>query len=227
MAAKKKPQIGFGPISDDVANIIKKAIMKGGDKGSQGRRVLRALESRAGGMFSSSPAAKKVTQTNAAARKGRKQVERTIAKRADMAKTTKMAKEFGNSQSGKGLKWDGSPTKGTKAYKAGQSKAERDMAAKKTKETAINKNTRYMNKIDVEKARGTGRTVSPTSGKVRIVPKGRAAEGRSRAGAMESSLGKRFADGAAKRARLEKAVKDAKTPEARLKARRALRDFPK
>jgi len=223
--APKKPAISLGPISDDLARIIKKAIMQGGKKGAQGARILRSLESKAGGIFSSTPSAKKVTQTMISASKGKKQVQRTVAKRAEMAKTTRMADEFSKSQSGKGLKWDGSPTKATKNYRTGQTKAERDLATKTAKETRINKNTKYMNKIDIETARGTGRTVSPTTGRVRNVPKGRAAEGRSRAGAMNSSMGKRFADTASKQSKLESNLKNAKTPEAKLKARRALREF--
>lgn len=224
MAAKKKPQIGLGPISDDLARMLVKALSgaAGAGKKSQAARVVSKITKKnpdytAGG--------RAIYNVKNKASKIEGQFARSRTTRREMELTKKMADKFSKKQSGKGLKWDGSPTEATKAYRAGQTKAERELAAKTAKETTVKKNTRYMNKIDVETARGTGRTVSPTTGRVRNVPSGRAAEGRSRAGAMNSGLGKRFADRAAKESKLEKAVKDAKSPEARLKARRALRDF--
>ena len=224
MAAKKKPQIGGGGISDDLAKMLVKALSgaAGAGKKSQAGRVVSKITKKnpdytAGG--------RAVYNVKNKASKLEGQFARSRTTRREMEMTKKMADKFSKKQSGKGLKWDGSPTEATKAYRAGQTKAERELAAKTAKETVVKKNTRYMNKIDVETARGTGRTVSPTTGRVRNVPKGRAAEGRSRAGAMESGLGKRFADNAAKQSKLESNLKNAKTPEAKLKARRALREF--
>ena len=225
MAAKRKPAIGGGGISDDLARMLVKALSgaAGAGKKSQARRIVTKIERK--NPVSTSAGGRSIGAVTSKASKIEGQFARSRTTRREMEMTKKMADKFSKKQSGKGLKWDGSPTEATKAYRAGQTKAERELAAKTAKETTVKKNTRYMNKIDVEKARGTGRTVSPTTGRVRNVPKGRAAEGRSRAGAMESGLGKRFADRAAKESKLEQAVKDAKNPEARLKARRALREF--
>jgi len=225
MAAKRKPAIGLGPIKDDLAKMLVKALSgaAGSSKKSQATRVVSKITKKNPVLRSAGNNSVQTVKGKASKLEG--QFSRSRIAKADKAKTKTMADKFGKSQSGKGLKWDGSPTEGTKAYKAGQSKAERDSATKTAKETMVNKNTKVMNKIDVETARGTGRTVSPTSGKVRYVPKGRAAEGRSRAGAMDSGLGKRFADTAAKQSKLESNVKNAKTPDAKLKARRALREF--
>jgi len=221
----KKPAIGFGPIKDDLAKMLVKAASgaAGSLKKSQGKRIIAKIEKRNPVLRSTGNNAIQSVKGKASKLEG--QFARSGVAKTEKAKTKMMADKFGKSQSGKGLKWDGSPTAGTKAYKSGQKKAEQDLAAKTSKETMVKKNTKVMNKIDVEKARGTGRTVSPTTGKVRYVPEGRAAEGRSRAGAMESGLGKRFADTASKQSRLENAVKTAKTPDAKLQARRALREF--
>jgi hypothetical protein len=217
MAAKRKPAIGLGPIKDDLAKMLVKALSgaAGSSKKSQANRVVS-----------------KITKKNTSAGMGIRskagkiegQFARSRVAKAERAKTTAMANKFGRSQSGKGLKWDGSPTEGTKAYKAGQSKAQRDLATKTAKETMVKKNTKVMNKIDVETARGTGRTVSPTTGKVRYVPKGRAAEGRSRAGAMASNAGKRNAEAAKVQAKLVANVDSAKTPAGKVAARRVLRE---
>jgi hypothetical protein len=225
MAAKRKPAIGGGGISDDLAKMLVKALSgaAGAGKKSQANRVVSRITKK--NPVATSVGGRSIGAVRSKASKIEGQFARSRTTRREIEMTKKMADKFGKKQSGKGLKWDGSPTEATKAYKAGQSKAERDLATKTAKETMVKKNTKVMNKIDVETARGTGRTVSPTTGKVRYVPKGRAAEGRSRAGAMDSGLGKRFADTAAKQSKLESNVKNAKTPDAKLKARRALREF--
>lgn len=222
--APKKPAISLGPISDDLARIIKKAIMQGGKKGAQGARILRTLESKAGGIFSSTPSAKKVAQTMISANKGKKQVQRTVAKRAEMAKTTRMADEFSKSQSGKGLKWDGSPNKGSQTFQTAQRKARAEAAAKTSKDKLIKSVDKQMSKSEVEKLKGTGRYVSPTTGKVTNVSPKRAAVGRSRAGAIPAQMGNRNANLRAVQAGMRSDVKAAKTPAARLQATRILRN---
>jgi hypothetical protein len=224
MAAKRKPAIGLGPIKDDLAKMLVKALSgaAGSSKKSQATRVVSKIEKKNPVLRSAGNNSVQTVKGKASKIEG--QFARSRVAKTDKAKTTAMANKFGRSQSGKGLKWDGSPTEGTKAYKAGQSKAERDLASKSAKETMVNKNTKVMNKIDVETARGTGRTVSPTTGKVRYVPKGRAAEGRSRAGAMGAGVGKRNADAAKVQSKLVANVDNAKTPAGKVAARRALRE---
>jgi len=223
MAAKKKPQIGGGGISDDLAKMLVKALSgaAGAGKKSQANRVVSRITKK--NPVATSVGGRSIGAVRSKASKIEGQFARSRTTRREIEMTKKMADKFGKKQSGKGLKWDGSPTEATKAYKAGQSKAERDLATKTAKETMVKKNTKVMNKIDVETARGTGRTVSPTTGKVRYVPKGRAAEGRSRAGAMGAGLGKRNASAAETQARLVANIDKAKTPQGRVEARRILR----
>jgi hypothetical protein len=224
MAAKRKPAIGLGPIKDDLAKMLVKALSgaAGSSKKSQATRVVSKITKKNPVLRSAGNNSVQTVKGKASKLEG--QFSRSRVAKADKAKTKTMADKFGKSQSGKGLKWDGSPTEGTKAYKAGQSKAQRDLATKSAKETMVNKNTKVMNKIDVETARGTGRTVSPTTGKVRYVPKGRAAEGRSRAGAMASNAGKRNSEAAKVQAKLVANVDNAKTAAGRVAARRVLRE---
>lgn len=89
--------------------------------------------------------------------------------------------------------------------------------ARRERADVLKKNTKRFNKIEVEKAKGKG-TYTSTTGKTKNVSKERAAEGRSRAGAMESQWKK----DAAKQRELENKVKNARTSQEKIQARREL-----
>ena len=224
MAAAKKPAIGLGPLDDKLAKMLMKALSgaAGSVKKSQANRVVSKITKknpvlRSAGNNSIQNVKSKASQLE------RQFVKSRVAK-TEKAKTKTMADKFSKSQSGKGLKWDGSPTEATKAYQTGQRKARGDAAAKSTKDKIIRSADRQMSKAEVEAKKGTGRYVSPSSGKVTIVPPKRAAAGRSKAGAIPAQMGNRNKNAAQIQAGLRSDVKAAKTPQARLKATRALRN---
>ena len=222
--APKKPAISLGPISDDLARIIKKAYMQGGKKTSQARRILGKLESKAGGFLSNTPTNRKVKEIRKGGQRGLAQTQRSVLKRSEMAKTTRMANEHMNKQTLKGLNWDGSPNKASQAYQTAQRKARAEAAAKTSKDKLIKSVDKQMSKSEAEKLKGTGRYVSPNTGKVTNVSPKRAAVGRSKAGAIPAQMGKRNANLRAVQAGMRSDVKAAKTPAARLQATRILRN---
>lgn len=223
MAAAKKPAIGLGPIGDDLAKLLKKALMQGGGKTKQAKRVLFKLDRKAGGILSNTPNARKIKDIRKAGARGLVQTDRARLKRSEMALTTKMANEHMSKQSLKGLNWDGSLNKASKAKVAAEKKAQAEVAARAKKAAIIKKADRQMSKAEVEAAKGTGRYVSPSSGKVTYVGPKRASVGRSKAGAIPAQMGKNFKNQAEVQAGLRDAFKKATTKEARLKAARALR----
>jgi hypothetical protein len=103
-----------------------------------------------------------------------------------------------------------------------------DIAKKLFKELnkKLQSQTKRYNKIDIESNRGAGSVVAK-GGKSRPVSEGRAAAGRSTAGAMSSRIGKENAADIAKGEKLKKKIDTAKTPEAKLKARREYRQWRK
>ena len=224
MATNKKPQIGFGPIKDDLAKIIAKALSGavGVGKKSQARRIVTKLEQRNPVLRSAGNNAVQSVKTKAS--KLERQLVKSKIARGDRAKTTQMAKEHMNKQTLKGLNWDGSPNKATQAYKVGQRKAEAEAAAKATKDKIVRSADRQMSKAEVEAMKGTGRYVSPSSGKVTNIPAKRAAAGRSKAGAIPAQMGNRNANLRKIQAGMRSDVKAAKTPAARLQATRVLRN---
>jgi hypothetical protein len=91
---------------------------------------------------------------------------------------------------------------------------------------ALQSQMKQYNKIDIETNRGMG-SVIRKGGKVEPVSEGRAAAGRSRAGAMSSRASERNAKEIAQGEKLKKKIDTAKTPEAKLKARREYRQWRK
>ncbi|CAB4151327.1 hypothetical protein UFOVP587_11 [uncultured Caudovirales phage] len=223
MASRKKPEIGFGPIKDDLAKLLTKALsgQLGKTKKSQGRRIITVLEKRNPVLRSAGNSSVQNVKTKAS------KLERAFVKskvaRDDRAKTAKMADTFSKSQSGKGLNWDGSLNKASKAKVAAEKKAQAEVESRAKKAAIIKKADRQMSKAEVEAAKGTGRYVSPSSGKVTYVGPKRAGVGRSKAGAIPAQMGKNFKNQAEVQAGLRDAFKKATTKEARLKAARALR----
>lgn len=135
----------------------------------------------------------------------------------------------------KQMKQQGKPTQAKtvrdtakRAMKSAQTR--KDDAAKAQsqarKAEIIKKETRYQNKIDVEKARGKGAYTS-TTGKQKFVGAERAAEARRRAGAMESQAAKRYATMKKREDALNAALKKAKADKDASKARKVRMELRK
>lgn len=231
MAAKKKPQISLGPISDDLANLLKKAIMQGGSKSKQAGRILRTIESKAGGIFSNSPNAKKVTEIRAGGRRGAAQVAKTAEKRADMKLTDVMSKAHMAEMKKAGKNWDGSPSKASKdaAKKNIKTNKENDKLSAAFVQKAKNDKVTgsysgQLSRAEVQAKRGTGRYES-TTGKVTYVGKDAAKKAASESTGIEKGMAKRARTDGQKNIDLKKAVADAPDAASRREARKALREF--
>lgn len=98
----------------------------------------------------------------------------------------------------------------------------RRSAAQRERADVLVKGTKRVNKMELEAAKGRG-VYQSTTGKTKVVGKDRAKEGRQRSGAIASQMKKE----AAQEAKLQAAVKNARTNAERIQARRALTAFRK
>lgn len=160
------------------------------------------------------------------------QMARTKTKRRAIEETSAAAKKHSSRMTSAGKNWDGSknPRLVAAAKQNKKSAIENaQLANAYAKKQAglppkVKSQQKMFNKADIEAARGTGKVVGK-GGKTITVSPSRAAAGRSRAGAIDSSI-KRINDAQkAQLAKLETKLKNATTPAQKVAARRAIRDF--
>lgn len=233
MAAKKsssrKPAIGIGPIGDDLARMLSKALSgaKGASKKSQAKRIVGKIEKKNPVMRSEGWSS--VQGVKSKGSKLEHQLQRSRTKKADTALTKEMASKRSEKMTAAGKNWDASANKNLarQAKINAKNRAENvELAKKAAKKTPakVKSVAKQFNKMDMERRRGEGAIVS-TSGKVKPVSKKRAAQGRRTAGAINSNLAKKGAANKQLLDALEKKVKNAKTADKKLQARRNLRKF--
>jgi hypothetical protein len=227
----KKPAISLGPISDDLCRMLKKALMQGGSKSKQAKRILTTIENKAGGILSNSPNVRNATAIRKAGRRGLAQVDKSAAKRADMKLTDVMSKKHMADMKKAGKNWDGSPSKASKdgVKKNTKSKKENTKLGEAFVQKAKNDKiiTSYGKQIgrgEVMAKRATGRYES-TTGRVKYIPKDAAAAAGRESTGINKGVAKRTRTDGQKNVDLKKAVTDAKTAEARREARKVLREF--
>lgn len=234
MASSKKPSINLGPVDDWASKAIKKALMglRGPAKKQQAAKIVNQLKKKAGGEFSTSTQAQRIYKLERSASKAKGQFARSAAKRKDMGEIKKAAAAHSARMTKAGKNWDGSKNprlvKSAKANAKAQAENKRLAEAYAKKQAGPPKKVasqiKQINKIDIESNRGAGSVYKKGGKQVPVSPK-RAAAARSRAGAMSSKLKQSNAKELNEMARLQAAIRAAGTPEQRLKARRALRDF--
>lgn len=231
MAAKRKPAISLGPISDDLGRMLKKALMQGGSKTKQAKRVLTTIENKAGGILSNSPNVRNAAAIRKAGRRGLAQVDKSAAKRADMKLTDVMSKAHMAEMKKAGKNWDGSPSKASKDgvkknVKAGKENTKLSAAfVQKAKDDKIvSSYDKQIGRAEVMGKKATGRYES-TTGRVKYIPKDAAKAAGKESTGINKGVAKRTRTDGQKNVDLKKAVADAKTAEARREARKVLREF--
>lgn len=233
MAAKKsssrKPAIGFGPIGDDLARALSKALSgaKGMSKKTQAKRIVGKMEKRNPVMRSEGWSS--VQQTKIKGSKLEHQLQRSRTKKADAALTKEMAKAHSDKMTAAGKNWDASPNKRLQKQAKVNAKNRAEnvaMEKKATKQTPakVKSVAKQFNKMDIESKRGQG-SVMGTKGKVKRVSPKRAAQGRRTSGAINSQLAKKGEANKKALEKLQNGIKQAKTPQQKLDARRKLRKF--
>lgn len=215
---------GFG-ISDDLIKALIKAA--GGASSKQAKKRANSIIKR---VAKKNPAQAQTIRSKAGKVSG--QMARTKTKRRAMGETTTAAKAHSSRMTAAGKNWDGTknPRLVKDAAKNKKIAIENAALAKGyAKKQAglppkVKSQQKMFNKADIEAARGTGKVIGK-GGKPRSVSPARAAAGRSRAGAINSSI-KRTNDAQLKElAKLETKLKNAATPQQKLTARRAIRKF--
>jgi hypothetical protein len=232
MAAKRKPAISLGPISDDLGRIISKALSgaKGMAKQSQAKKVVKKLESKTGYMQpKGNPSRAAVDKASGRGEKLRTQLKRTDSKWDDMNTTARMSKKHMADMKSKGKNWDGSVNKPAASGAKKNAKASKENAklsaafVQKAKDDKIvSSYGKQIGRGEVMAKRGTGRYVS-TTGKVKYVGKDAAKKAASESTGINKGVAKRVVTDGQKNVELKKAVASATTPEAKREARKVLR----
>jgi hypothetical protein len=198
----KKPAIGLGPISDDLARKLIKALSgaAGTKPKATASRIVAKVDKKNPQIRSAGKG--KVTEVKSKADKLAKQMTKTTNYKKEKAYTSEMAKKHSDRMTASGRNWDGSKNpRLEKAVKANaKNRAQNaDMAAKAVKKAAGDSATlassrKMLNKYDIESNRGQGKVVRRgTGGRSDDVSPRRAAQGRSTAGALGSNMKKKFA----------------------------------
>ncbi len=199
----KKPAIGLGPISDDLARKLIKALSgaAGAKPKATASRIVAKVDKKNPQIRSAGKG--KVTEVKSKADKLSKQMTKTAKYKQEKAVTSKMAKEHSDKMTASGRNWDGSKNpRLEKAVKANaKNRAENTAMAKKAAKQAagdsktVASSKKQFNKYDIEKNRGEGKVVRRgTGGRSDDVSPRRAAQGRSTAGALGSNMKKKFAN---------------------------------
>ncbi|CAB4172086.1 hypothetical protein UFOVP923_49 [uncultured Caudovirales phage] len=232
MAAKKKPAISLGPISDDLGRIIAKALSgaQGVLKQTQAKKVASKLKDKAGYMQpKGNPARAAIDKAATKGEKLRVQIGRSNAKKAQMGMTSEMAEKHMKSMKSQGKNWDGSVNKpaaagAKKNAKAGKENTKLSAAfVQKAKDDKIvSSYSKQIARGEVMGKRATGRYES-TTGRVKYVGKDAAKAAGKESTGIEKGMAKRARTDGQKNVDLKKAVANAKTPEAKREARKVLR----
>lgn len=215
---------GFG-LSDDLIKALIKAA--GGASTREAKKRANSIVKR---VAKKNPAQAQMIRSKASKVSG--QMARTKTKRRAMGETTAAAKAHSSRMTASGKNWDG--TKNPRLVAAARANKKSaienaQMAAAYEKKKAglppkVKSQQKMFNKADIEAARGTGKVIGK-GGKPRAVSPARAAAGRSRAGAINSSIKRTNDAQKAQLAKLETKLKNATTPAQKLAARRAIRKF--
>lgn len=212
-------------ISDDLIRALIKAA--GGAAKRESKKRANSIIKR---VAKKDPATAQMIRSKASKVSG--QMARSKTKRRAMEQTSAAASKHSSRMTAAGKNWDGSKnSRLVAAARANKKSAIENAQLAKAYEKAqaglppkVKSQQKMFNKADIEAARGTGKVIGK-GGKPRAVSPKRAAAGRSRAGAINSSI-KRTNDAQKKElAKLETKLKNAVTPAQKLAARRAIRKF--
>jgi hypothetical protein len=212
--ASRKPAIGFGPITDDLAKLLIKGSRKGitSKKPAQVKRIVSILEKRGGSINKNT--GEYITKQGAKANNMSKKYIKEIAPADTAYMNARKAKKAAATARSKAKK--------KTAIETGH--AQRQIEINAANKKLNRKADRILNTIELADRRGAGIPTKNKRGKVTVLPKKAQGAQRSRAGAVGGGYKQANIRAKAKAEELTQRMRNASTPAERAKLRQMRRD---